>query len=171
MSVNERMLLSIIGIWLVVAPACANAQEWTTAEEVIQKTREAAEYLAKERKTGIDTFKTSNSPYTWKDGYVVVMDCAHGKFLTNPVYPEMNGMNLDNVTDVMGTRLGMRLCQKAAQPKGGWVDYKAPKPGGHVALRKLTYIRHVEETLYDVAAGIYDDTASIDDLQKLSDAQ
>ena len=70
---------------LLLTPSWAMAQETATAEEVIQKTQEAADYLAKNKEAGIDVFKTMKSPFVWKsDGYVSVFDCTAGKFLANP---------------------------------------------------------------------------------------
>ena len=101
-----------------------------TAEEVIQKTQEAAEYLAKNKEAGIDVFKTMKSPFVWKsDGYVSVFDCAAGKFLANPARPQANGMKLSELEDGAGWLFGQKLCDMAEQPKGGWVEYRFMKPG------------------------------------------
>ena len=85
MYANSRAMLAVAGILVLLGPSWAVAQESATAEEVIQKTREAAEYLAKNKEAGIEAFKTMKSPFVWKsDGYVFVFDCAAGKFLANP---------------------------------------------------------------------------------------
>lgn len=163
---------AVVGILFLLAPSWAVAQESATAEEVIQKTREAAEYLAKNKAAGIEAFKTMKSPFVWKsDGYVVVFDCAGGTFLANPSNPKANGMKLNKITDAAGKRFGKRFCDKAGLTKGGWVDYRLTKPGKHAVLRKVAYVRSVEGTSYQVGSGIYDNTAKIEELQKLSDAQ
>jgi signal transduction histidine kinase len=163
---------AVVGILLLMAPSWAVAQESATAEEVIQKTREAAEYLAKNKEAGIEAFKTMKSPFVWKsDGYVVVFDCTAGTFLANPSNPKAAGMKLSDITDSAGMRFGKPFCDMAGLTKGGWVEYRLTKPGKHAVLRKVAYVRSVEGTSYQVGSGIYDDTAKIEELQKLSDAQ
>ena len=171
MYVDARAMLAAAGI-LLLAPSWAVAQESATAEEVIHKTREAAEYLAHNKEAGIATFKTMKSPFVWKsDGYVFVFDCAAGKFLANPARLRANGAKLDEIADDDGALFGRKFCDMAQLPKGGWVEYRLAKPGEDVVRRKLAYVRSVEGTSYQVGSGIYDDAVKIEDLQKLSDAQ
>ncbi len=172
MYANSRALPAVVGILLLLASSGAVAQESATADEVIQKTREAAEYLAKNKESGIDTFKTAKSPFVWKsDGYVFVFDCAAGTYLAHPHRPQAIGMKLSEITDDGGSRFGKRFCDMAGRTKGGWVEIRVTKPGETLVLRKVAYVRPVEGTSYQVGSGIYDDTAKIEDLQKLSDAQ
>ena len=169
---NSGAMPAVIGILLLLASSWAVAQESATAEEVIQKTREAAEYLTKNKGAGIEAFKTMKSPFVWKsDGYVFVFDCAAGTFLANPANPQAAGEKLSELMDSAGMRFGKPLCDMAGQSKGGWVEYRFPKPGEAGALRKVAYVRSVEGTSYQVGSGIYDPTAKVEDLQKLSDAQ
>ena len=171
MFANLRAMLALAGT-LLLAPSWAMAEEAATAEEVIQKTHEAADYLAKNRDAGVATFKTMKSQFVWKsDGYVSVFDCAAGRFLANPAVPEANGQKLSEMTDAAGWLFGQKFCDTAQLPKGGWVEYRLQKPGEHVVLRKLGYVRSVEGTSFQVVSGIYDDAAKIEDLQKLSDAK
>jgi signal transduction histidine kinase len=157
---------------LALTPSWAAAEESATAEEVIQKAHEAALYLAKNKEAGIETFKTMKSPFVWKsDGYVSVIDCAAGTFLANPARPEANGQKLAEMTDEAGWRFGQKFCDTAQSPKGGWVEYRLPKPGADEVLRKVGYMRSVEGTSYQVVSGIYDETVKIEDLRKLSDAK
>jgi signal transduction histidine kinase len=171
MHTSLRAIPAVVGIVLLLAPSSAVAQESATAEEVIQKTREAAEYLAKNKEAGIEVFKISKSPFVWKsDGYVYVFDCAAGTYLAHPHRPQATGVKLSEIIDDGGSRFGKRFCAMAGLTKGGWVEIQITKPGKKLALRKLAYVRSVEGTSYQVGSGIYDDTAKIEDLQKLSDA-
>jgi signal transduction histidine kinase len=170
MFTNSRAMLAVAGI-LLLSPSWAIAEESATAEDVIQKTGEAAEYLAKNKESGIEAFKTMKSPFVWKsDGYVFVFDCAAGTSLANPARPQANGAKLFEMTDSAGWRFGQKFCDTAQLPKGGWIEYRLPRPGDGAVLRKLGYVRSVEGTSYQVGSGIYDDAAKIEDLQKLSDA-
>ncbi len=90
MHTSSPAMPAVVGILLLVAPSWAVAQESATAEEVIQKTREAAEYLAKNKECGIETFTTAKSPFVWKsDGYVFVFDCAAGSYVAHPHRPQL----------------------------------------------------------------------------------
>jgi signal transduction histidine kinase len=172
MYTSSRALPGVVGILLLLAPSWAVAQESATADEVIQKTREAAEYLAKNKEAGIEAFKTAKSPFVWKsDGYVFVFDCAAGTYLAHPHRPQAIGMKLSEIIDDAGSRFGKRFCDMAGLTKGGWVEIQVTKPGEKLVLRKVAYVRPVEGTSYQVGSGIYDKTAKIEDLQKLSDAQ
>lgn len=169
---NSRTILAAAGILLLLAPSSAVAEESATVEEVIQKTQEAADYLAQNKEAGIEAFKTMRSPFVWKsDGYVFVFDCAAGKFLANPARPQANGMKLGELEDAAGWLFGQKLCDMAQLPNGGWVEYRFMKPGKAAVIRKIGYVRSVEGTSYQVGSGIYDDAAKIEDLQKLSDAK
>lgn len=170
MYAKSRFILAA-GI-LLLAPSWAAAEETATAGEVIQKTQEAADYLAKNKEVGIEVFKTMKSQFAWKsDGYVFVIDCAAGKFLANPANANANGMKLADIEDGAGWHFGQKLCETAQLPKGRWVEYQFMKPGKAAVLRKVGYFRSVEGTSYQVGSGIYDDVAKIEDLQKLSDTK
>ncbi len=172
MHTSSRAMPAVVGILLLVAPSWAVAQESATAEEVIQKTREAAEYLAKNKEAGIEAFKTTKSPFVWKsDGYVFVFDCAAGSYVAHPHRPQATGVKLSEIIDDGGSRFGKRFCDMAGLTKGGWVEIQVTKPGEKMVLRKVAYVRSVEGTSYQVGSGIYDKTAKIEDLQKLSDAK
>jgi len=172
MHTSSRAMPAVVGILLLLAPSGAVAQESATADEVIQKTREAAEYLAKNKEGGIEAFKSMKSPFVWKsDGYVFVFDCAAGTYLAHPHRSEATGVKLSEIIDDGGSRFGKRFCDTAGRTKGGWVEIQVTKPGENLVLRKVAYVRPVEGTTYQVGSGIYDKTAKIEDLQKLSDAQ
>ena len=58
----------------------SGAQEkGATPEEVVQKVKQAASYLAKEKEAGLATFKQEQSDYVWADTYVFVADCVQKK--------------------------------------------------------------------------------------------
>jgi cytochrome c len=69
----------------VLLASGAGAQEkGATPEEVVQKVKQAASYLAKEREAGLATFKQKQSEYVWADTYVFVFDCAQKKNVAHP---------------------------------------------------------------------------------------
>jgi hypothetical protein len=56
----------------VVLPEVVTAQqEQATPEEVVQKVKDAAEYLSQSGEAGLQRFQSKDSEYVWKDTYVV----------------------------------------------------------------------------------------------------
>ena len=51
------------------------------------------------------------------------------------------------------------------------MEYNFPKPGETQATRKVSYVLAAEGTPYLVSAGIYDQNAKIDDLERLAGGQ
>ena len=171
MFMKSQIVLVTTCIWLSIMPLQLAAQESATAEEVIQKTREAAEYLAREKAAGVDTFKTMQSQFVWKDdGYVFVFDCDHGMMLANPAFPENDDRSLISVRDHNGLAIGDWLCKYGKRVGGGWFPASTPKPGQFKGVRKLIFVRPVPGTTYQVGSGIYSETADLADLEKLSRA-
>jgi cytochrome c len=70
-----------------------------------------------------------------------------------------------------GKAFGPELREKIEQPQGGWVEYMWPKPGEEEPTRKITHALQVEGTPYLVDAGIYDDAATIEELERISGGQ
>ncbi len=146
-----------------ISPALGSA----TAEEVIQKTREAAEYLIKEGEKGLATFNSRNAQSFWKaDGYVFVIDCEHGKLLAHPTIG-IPGTPLEEMKDSRGLPLAKPYCENGLRPNGGWFEIHLPKPTRTKVVRKILYVRSVPGTTYQVVSGIYDETVTVEALNKL----
>jgi signal transduction histidine kinase len=168
------LTLTAVLAWL--APQAA-AEEAATPQDVIAKVKEAAAYLAKTGKSGLKTFDSAESPYVWKDTYVFVFDCAAGLAdVAHPV-PATRNQKLDANKDATGRLVGPELCKAAARPGGAWVEYMWYKPvkvEGAEQLayakkisRKVTYMLSVEGQPYEVGAGVYNDTLTVEDLNAL----
>lgn len=142
-----------------------------TAEEVVQKVNEAAQYLSQAGEAGLEKFRSRDSEYMWKDTYVFVINCEADEILANPAFPERQGEQIKAHTDAQGKPYGRELCEKAEQPRGGWVEYVWPKPGEQEPSRKVSYVRTVEGTPYQVGAGIYDGEATVEELERISRGQ
>ena len=112
-----------------------------------------------------------------------MLDCAADK---NIAHPEAGtrGVTLSTIQDKTGKRFGPLLCAAAERPDGGWVEYMWPKPvagsakGGstdEVAYeaepsRKVSYMLAVPDQPYQVGAGIYNDSLTVEELDKLSES-
>jgi cytochrome c len=70
-----------------------------------------------------------------------------------------------------GEQIAADFCAAGRQPHGGWVEYNFPKPGETQATRKVSYLLAAQGTPYVVGAGLYDEKAKIDDLDRLAGGQ
>jgi cytochrome c len=168
------LTLTAVLAWTVPQTA---AEEAATPQDVIAKVKEAAAYLAKNGKSGLKAFDSADSPFVWKGSYVFVYDCAAGiADIAHPV-PATRNKKLDADKDATGKVVGPELCQAAARPGGGWVEYMWWKPvevEGDKNLtyakkisRKVSYMLSVKGQPYEVGAGVYNDTATVKDLDAL----
>jgi len=160
--------------WL--APQAA-AEEAATPQEVIAKVKEAAAYLEREGESGLKTFKSMDSPFVWKDTYVFVFNCEAGLAdVAHPV-PASKELRVAADKDATGRVIGPELCQAAARQGGGWLEYmwwKPVKTEGANQLgyakeisRKVSYMLKVKGQPYEVGAGVYNDTLTVEDLDAL----
>src|SRR6185295_19148799 len=79
-NMKQLKVLLLAPVLFLIGPSIATAQDSATAQEVLQKTREAADYLVREGAKGVATFKSKNAQSFWKsDGYIFVIDCEQGK--------------------------------------------------------------------------------------------
>ncbi len=164
---RKCMIFLFVAVFTLFCGATLKAQDKATPEEVIQKVREAAKFLAEKKEAGLDEFNKKDGKWVWKDTYVFVFNCDEGKIVAHPIKPQLIGKNLIGLKDVKGNLFFVQLCEAAKNPKGGWVEYWWPKPGEKTPSRKITFMIKVEGTPYQVGAGVYDDTISVDELNKL----
>ena len=166
-------LVSTMALAATAAVGLAGAawaqQDQATPEEVVAKVKQAADQLAREGNAGLDDFRSRDSEYVWKDSYVVVQDCEAGQVVAHPISPELEGRDITTLTDETGQTFAQELCEAAQQPQGGWVEYMWPKPGEQEPSRKVSYAKAVAGTPYVVLAGVYDEDATVEELQQISD--
>jgi cytochrome c len=80
------------------------------------------------------------------------------------------GKDTTSIKDTKGTPFFGQLCEATKKPSGVWVEYWWSKPGEKEGSRKISYALNARGTPYVAAAGIYDDKATIADLEKLTNA-
>jgi cytochrome c len=168
---RRSLLLPVAMLAAIFASGVVAQQESATPEEVVQKVNQAAKHLAQKGEAGLEAFRTKSSEYVWKDSYVVVQDCEEGKSVAHPISPELEGRDIGTLTDQSGKAFAQELCEAAQQPHGGWVEYMWPKPGEQEPSRKVSYAKAVAGTPYIILAGIYDDDATVEELQQISRRQ
>lgn len=138
--------------------------ETATPEEVVAKVQAAAKLLSEQGSAGLKTLRDPNSEYAWKDTYVFVVNCDADEVMANSAFPERQGGDIKQHTDYNGYQYGNALCQMAEQPGGGWVEYVWLKPGGETPMRKVSFVTSVNGRPYQLGAGIYNETVSLDAL-------
>ena len=156
-----------VALFSVALCTVAVGQDHATAQEVVAKVREAASTLSK---TGdVAQFNQKQSPWVWKDTYIFVDDCDKKVQVAHPIKPELVGIDFMSIKDTKGKNVFSEdFCDAAKKPSGVWFEYWWPKPGEKEGSRKLAYGLSAKGTPYVVAAGVYDDKATIAELSKLS---
>jgi cytochrome c len=170
-----RILLLVVSTALACPgmPHAAGSDQ-ATPEEVVQKVRDAASYLTQAGEAGLGKFRGKGSAYVWKDSYVFVSDCDKGILLAHPTMPEREGQPIaagPTYGGVTAAERAVAQCAAARKPGGGWFEYPFPKPGEREPSRKLTYMLAVPGAPYIVGAGVYDDTATLEQLEHVSSMQ
>lgn len=167
-------------LMLGVVAACADTgpaeQDRATPQEVVQKVRQAAQDLAESGEAGLATFSSENATSVWKDSYTFVLSCEEGTSVNvaHPLRPELRGKPTAQIATFgpkSGEQIAADFCTAGRQPHGGWVEYNFPKPGETQATRKVSYVLGVEGTPYVVSAGLYDEEATVADLDRLAGEQ
>jgi cytochrome c len=170
MRMQSRKIFVLLGLTLVFALSqVAVGQDKATAQEIVAKVREAASTLSK---TGdLAPFNQKQGPWVWKDTYIFVDDCDKKVVVAHPLIPGQVGHDWTSLKDTRGKTLypdPQAFCDAANKPSGVWVEYWWPKPGEKEGSRKISFYLNAKGTPYVVAAGIYDDKATIAELSKLS---
>jgi hypothetical protein len=161
---------------IALIPAAALAQtEYVTGKatplEVYQKVVAAAAFLAEKGEAGLAEFENPNGRFVWKDSYVYVTRCEEQYCLPTPKSREL-GLNFSEAKCYLtGKLVILSLCDEAQHtPNGAWVEYWWPKPGVEKPQRKVSYMRQVPNTPFQVVADIFNDTASLAELNTISNA-
>jgi len=155
---------------LASGPGLAGADiEKSSPKEVVEKVRAAAILIEKEGTQAFVTLNDPTSKFVWKDTYVFAVNCGADQVMANAAFPSRVGGDIKQHTDYAGKQYGRELCRIAAEQGDGWLEYTWLPRGGGTAMRKVSYVLSVPGTPYQVGAGIYDHTVSLEDLARFSD--
>ena len=171
---SDKVFVVLGMILLVVAlPSLAMGQEKATAQEIVNRVQQAADTLSKlatspTGEASLTPFNQKDGPWVWKDTYIFVLDCSKNTMAAHPIKPELVGKDTTQMTDTKGNKFFGQLCAAKQTPSGAWVEYWWPKPGEKEGSRKISYALQARGTPYVVGAGIYDDRATIAELEKLT---
>ena len=139
-----------------------------TPQEVVGNVHKAAKLLKTKGKEGLEMLRDPQYELNTGDAYIFIIDVEESLVVSNPRFPERNGGNIREHLDWAGKHYGIELCDVAMRG-GGWIEFVWPKPGSTEGVRKISYIYPVPGLRYTVCAGIYDNTMSLDELNRMSD--
>lgn len=164
-----KKLIVFAGFFLMLTTSLY-AGESATPQEIYDMVLKGATVLESLGEEGLQAFNDPKGEFVWKDTYVQVYNCEARQVVGHPNAKllAMTPEDWWNVQDKKGTYLTRLLCEASKDPNGRWVEYWWPKPGETEASRKITFIIQVPGHPYQVSAGIYDDTLSIEELKKMS---
>jgi cytochrome c len=158
-----------LALFMVALPTVVAAQGHASAQEVVDKVREAASTLSK---TGdVAQFNQKPSQWVWKDTYIFVLDCDKMANAAHPMRPDLRSAAMDSIKDSKGNSIfpnPKAICEAARKPSGTWVEYWWAKPREKEGSRKVSYLLGAKGTPYVAAAGIHDEKATIAELSKLT---
>jgi signal transduction histidine kinase len=172
----EKILVGLgVALFVLGISSTAAGEEKATAQEIVSKVQQAANILAKSAtapagEASLTQFNQKDSPWVWKDTYIFVLDCSKNTIAAHPIKADLIGKDTTQMTDTKGNRFFGQLCAATQKPSGVWVEYWWPKPGEKEGSRKISYARQAGNTPFVVGAGIYDDKATIAELEKATSA-
>jgi hypothetical protein len=166
------MRLLLIPILLLPSLVLAQSELVTgaaTATEVYEKVKEAAAYLTRTGESGLIEFQKPNGRFVWKNTYVGVTKCIDNYCLPSPKSKDV-GLNMSKLKCYKtGKFYILELCNEAMyNPNGAWIEYWHPRPGFDKPQRKVSFMMPVANTDYQVVSGIYDDSTTLEELNKIS---
>lgn len=171
---NGKILVGLgVALFVLGISSTAAGQEKANAQEIVSKVQQAANTLAKAGtapagEASLKQFNQKDSPWVWKDTYIFVLDCSKNTIAAHPIKPELIGKQTTQMTDTKGSQFFGQLCAATQKSSGVWVEYWWPKPGEKEGSRKVSYAQQAGTTAFVVGAGIYDDKATIPELEKLT---
>lgn len=161
-------MLIVISIFMMV-PCQGIAEEKATPQEVYDMVLKAATMIEQLGAEGLDALSNTKE-FIWKDSYVWAINCNEKKVAAHPNkklidldFSKLYDKNTDSAKRKMHV---MEMCGGVNNPYGIWVEYWWEKLGEEKPARKISFMIQVPGQPYQVTAGIYDDTTSIEELNK-----
>jgi cytochrome c len=147
---------------LLLSASMVQADEgMATTEDVYNLVLKAYEVVSALGEEALPAFNDPKGEFVYKNTYAYIENCPHAMMAHPFALDKLKGVDLDKAFE-----FNTRLCKAGEQPGGGWAEYNWPKPGETEPSRKVAYGIKVGGTPYTIFAGIYSDTASIEDLNK-----
>ena len=135
--------------------------EHATTQDVYDLVLKAYEVIKALGDEALPAFNDPKGEFVYKDTYVIVERCPHEMAAHPFAMDKLKGVDIDKALS-----FNRSLCEAGENPGGSWAEYSWPKPGETEPSRKISYVVRVDGTPYTVMAGIYSDTAKVEDLNK-----
>ncbi len=165
----KKIKLVVVLLYFFSA-AYASAAEPATPEEIYTNVLKGVEVLQALGAEGLPAFNDPKGEFVWKDTYVQVYNCEAHKIVgqINPALRQWTPEKFDSIVDKKGNPITKMICDASKKANGDWVEYWWPKAGETEASRKITFVIQVPGQPYQVSAGIYDDSVSLEELKAMS---
>jgi len=150
------ILISVFGM-----SAMALAEDKATAKDVYDLVIKAYEVVNVLKEESLVAFNDPKGEFIYKDTYVYVMQCPEYVVAHPYALDKLKGKDLTKIYPFQNT-----LCEGGKSTQGTWVEYAWPKPGSQEPSRKISFVISVKDTPYTIAAGIYNDDISIEELNR-----
>lgn len=159
----------LIAILTCSHPIIAYSTESATPEEIYDGVLRGAEILQALGEEGLSAFNDPKGEFSWKDTYVQVYKCKAQQIVghINPNLLAWMPEKFASIEDKKGNKITALICDAARKPNGAWVEYFWPKAGESEASRKITFAIQVPGQPYQVSAGIYDESISLEQLNSM----
>jgi len=153
--------------FMVFSGGMGLAEEKATPKEVYEMVIKAAQMIEQLGPEGLNALSDTKE-FVWKDSYVWAVNCEEKKVVAHP-NKKLIGLDLSKIYDKNPDESkrklhNLELCAGASNPNGVWVEYYWEKLGQTEPARKIGFMIQVPGQPYQVTAGIYDDTTTIEDL-------
>ncbi|PID43784.1 MAG: hypothetical protein CR981_01780 [Proteobacteria bacterium] len=165
-----KKMRSIVVFLCLFSAASVSATEPATPEEIYENVLKGVQVLQALGAEGLPAFNDPKGEFVWKDTYVQVYECDANKIVgqINPALRQWTPEKFKSIVDKKGNRITKMICDASKKPDGDWVEYWWPKAGETEASRKITFVLQVPGQPYQVSAGIYDDSVSLEQLRVIS---
>ncbi len=152
-------MVMVVCFSMIFSSAAWAEGDKATPQDVYDLVLKAHSVISNLGKEGLVAFNDPKGEFVYKDTYVFVHECPKYVVAHPFALDKLKGKDLSNKYPHQKT-----LCEAAKNPQGKWVEYQWPKPGETKPSRKVGFIIAVEGTPYQVAASIYSDDISVDEL-------
>jgi methyl-accepting chemotaxis protein len=98
----------------------------------------------------IKNIRYGDNNYLWISDLIPIM-------IMHPFNPELNGKDLNHITDANGKRVFMEMADLCEEKGEGFVSYVWAKPGSINSVPKISYVKRIESWGWIIGTGIYTD--------------
>ncbi len=162
-------IISIVCLFCFGFVSPCFSMDKASPQEVVEILKKAADLVAKDKDAGLAVINDKNGGFVLKNTYVFAYDCSNGTVVAHPIRPHLIGKKFMALKDIKGNYFFVQMCEAAQRGKNEWVEYWWPKPDEKKPSRKISLLINVPGiTGVQLAAGIYDDNISVQELNEIS---